>query len=239
MTPDVPDHPRPAGPPRARPRSARTAAIALSLLAHAALLPALILAPDAPPTPPAPPLKLRAPRRPPPPEVPPVPVAPSVVPLQATAVVEPWTTVGEAQLAGALTAASGSGGGGGGSGAGGSGAGGYGGSGPGDCDLVTTLQSRLRADPEVRAAVRQAHIAAGNRALLVWNGDWVRVPGQSGKGLAGVRQAIALEVAFATEACRARPMRGLVLITFADGPGAPRLALGTGAWRWRDLLGAG
>jgi hypothetical protein len=34
-------------------------------------------------------------------------------------------------------------------------------------------------------------------------------------------------------------MRGLVLITFADAPGAPRLALGTGAWRWSDLLGAG
>jgi len=46
----------------------------------------------------------------------------------------------------------------------------------------------------------------------------------------------AMEVAFAPDACRARPMRGLVLISFSDAPGGARLALGKGAWRWGDML---
>jgi len=72
-------------------------------------------------------------------------------------------------------------------------------------------------------------------ALFVWNGDWVRSPRQEGKGLAGVRQAIALEVAFAPDACRKEAMRGLVLLSLND---RARVALGADAWRWTDLLGA-
>ncbi|MFC7377102.1 hypothetical protein [Brevundimonas sp. GCM10030266] len=145
-------------------------------------------------------------------------------------------TIGDAQLAGALRAGAGSGGGGGG---GGSGGGGGGGSGDGGgCDLVREIQNALREDGEVREAVMAAHRAAGsNRALLVWDGDWRQTPGQSGKGLAGVRQAIALEVAFAPQACRREAMRGMVLFTLSDGPGAARVALGAGSWRWSDLLG--
>ena len=101
--------------------------------------------------------------------------------------------------------------------------------------MVGRLQDALRADPEVRAAVAQAHRAIGpGRAVLVWDGDWIQTPGQAGKGLAGVRQAIALEVAFAPEACRRQPMRGLVLISFAGGP---RVVFGAADWRWSQLLG--
>lgn len=155
---------------------------------------------------------------------------PDVQPL-AAAVAAPapvFATLGEAELAGAATAGAGAGQGAGqgaGSGPGGEGAG---------CDMIGRLQDALRADPEVRAAVAQAHRADGaGRALLVWDGDWVQTPGQAGKGLAGVRQAIALEVAFAPEACRRQPMRGLVLITFEGGP---RVAFGTARWRWSQLL---
>lgn len=45
-------------------------------------------------------------------------------------------------------------------------------------------------------------------------------------------------VAFAPEACRTAPVRGLVLLSLADGPGAPRLVVGAGVWRWSDLLHA-
>ena len=105
--------------------------------------------------------------------------------------------------------------------------------------MVRRLQAALRADPDIRAAVAGARTAPGEgrRTLVIWNGDWVQNPGQAGKGLAGVRQAIALEVAFAPRECRAQAMRGYAVIALADGPGAPRLALGRGAWRWTDLLG--
>ena len=145
--------------------------------------------------------------------------------------------ISAAEMAGAITAGSGQGagsGGGSGYGAGdGTGAGGV-------CDMVQRLQTALRRDPEVRAAVLDAHRNAGRdlRAMRLWNGDWIQGQGQEGKGLAGVRQAIVMEVAFAPEDCRRRPMNGLVVISFSDGAGAARIALGSGAWRWKDLLGA-
>ena len=154
------------------------------------------------------------------------------MPAAVAAPVPVFATLSDAQLAGAATAGRGNGAGAGtgqgtdpGSGPGGEGAG---------CDMIRRLQEALRADPEVRAAVAQAHRADGRgRALLVWDGDWIQTPGQAGKGLAGVRQAIALEVAFAPEACRRQPMRGLVLITFAEGPG---VVFGTTNWRWSEML---
>ncbi|MBW8303047.1 MAG: hypothetical protein K0M78_03715, partial [Brevundimonas sp.] len=164
----------------------------------------------------------------PPPEVEPLPAA-------VAAPVPVFATLTDARLAGAATAGTGAGGGAGSGEGTGSGSGpGAGGDGAG-CDMIRRLQEALRADPEVRAAVAEAHRAEGSgRALLVWDGDWIQTPGQAGKGLAGVRQAIALEVAFAPEACRRQPMRGLVLITFAGGQ---RVVFGTGSWRWSQLLG--
>jgi hypothetical protein len=136
---------------------------------------------------------------------------------------EPSVLLGEADLAGAATAGSGSGG-------GGSGGGG------GRCDMVRLLEASLRKNPRVQAAIARAHPDAGGRAVLVWNGDWIQNAAQTGKGLAGIREAIILEVGFAPAACRADPMRGLVVISLNDGPGSARLALGTRAWRWSDLL---
>jgi hypothetical protein len=44
------------------------------------------------------------------------------------------------------------------------------------------------------------------------------------------------EVAFAPPACRAEPVRGLVLIAVNPAPGSVRLAIGSAEWRWSDLL---
>ena len=101
------------------------------------------------------------------------------------------------------------------------------------CNMPGRLQAALRRDRLVRAAVAEVH---RGRALRVWNGDWVRHAGQEGAGLIAVREAILWEVAFAPEACRTEPMRGLVVLSLDDGPGAPRLVLGLGSWRWKDVL---
>lgn len=181
------------------------------------------------PTPPAPaPRPSRAPVKPPP-DI-------ETVPVRAPAPPAPMATLSDAQLAGATTAGAGGGAGARGGG-GGPGGGGGSGSGDGGCDMVRWLQDALRTDPEVRAAVARAHREVGpGKALLVWNGDWIRRPGEEGNGLAGVRQAIAMEVAFAPHACRGQTMHGLVLISFSDAPGGPRLVLGRGQWRWSDML---
>lgn len=105
--------------------------------------------------------------------------------------------------------------------------------------MIRRVQDALRGNPGVVASARraQAQLPPDRRALLVWDGDWVLNPGEAGRGLAGLRQAIAVEIAFAPTECRRQAEQGLVLLTLADGPGAPRLALGAGSWRWSDLTG--
>jgi hypothetical protein len=128
---------------------------------------------------------------------------------------EPGNALSDAQIAGAASADSGPSG--------------------RPCDMARWLQSALRKDPLVQAAVA----SAAGKAIMVWDGDWVRNRGEDGKGLAAVREAITWEVAFAPVACRAEPMHGLVLISMGQAGGSVRLALGQPAWRWSDLLRSG
>ena len=105
--------------------------------------------------------------------------------------------------------------------------------GGGSCDMARAVQQALRRDPMVRAAVEDAHRTG--KAVMLWDGDWVRSGDQDGKGMSAVREAVVWEIAFAPESCRNARMHGLVLVSLADGH--TRFALGTGDWRWSDLLG--
>jgi hypothetical protein len=122
----------------------------------------------------------------------------------------------EAQLAGAANAGE--------DGAGGGG---------GGCDTARAVQQALRTDPLVHNAVADA--GRQGKAIMMWNGDWVRSGAQEGKGLSAVRQAIVWKVAFSSESCRNQPMHGTVVLSLADG--GTRFAIGADAWRWSDLLG--
>lgn len=253
----------PSGAARRAARRRRAVGVAVSAGAHLGIL-AIVLAfrPEAqmvvepeipipvalidfpgPPDPPGPPSPEKKPPGPPKPE-PPAPAKPAP-PVKAIArptpkpppkTVEtiaaketpapPLPQLSEMQVAGAMTADS--------AGAGGGGGGGGGG---GECNMLRKLQAALRRDALVQAEVGEAHRVAGSRRpLWVWNGHWIRSPGQAGDGLAALRQAIMWEVAFAPEACQRERMRGLALISLNDGPGASRVAVGAGEWRWADLL---
>jgi hypothetical protein len=100
------------------------------------------------------------------------------------------------------------------------------------CNMARRVQAALRKDPLVRAALAQF----SGKAVVVWRGDWVQGQGEDGKGLAAVREAMMWEIAFAPAACRTEPMHGLVLLSLAGGGNPARLAVGSGAWRWSDLL---
>ena len=132
----------------------------------------------------------------------------------ATAAVDDYSDLlSDSQLAGAATVGEGGGG--------------------GTCDMARFVQQALRRDPLVRSAVEDGHRLG--RAIMLWNGDWVRSGGQDGKGMSAVREAVMWEVAFAPAACRNRPVHGLVLLSLAVG--STRFAIGSGDWRWSDLLG--
>jgi hypothetical protein len=116
----------------------------------------------------------------------------------------------DAALAGAATAASGSG--------------------DGGCNMARRLEQDLGHDRLVQSAVS----GFAGKAVLVWNGDWVWIDGEDGKGLTAVRQAMMWDIAFSPQDCRTKPMHGLVVI--AANSGGARLVVGSGAWRWSDLL---
>ena len=110
---------------------------------------------------------------------------------------------------------------------------GQGGGGGGGCDTALRVQQALRRDPLVRGAVAGANRLG--KAIMLWNGDWVRSGGEDGKGLSAAREAVTWEVAYAPEACRNQRMHGLVLLSLGDG--GTRMAIGSSDWRWSDLLG--
>jgi hypothetical protein len=111
-------------------------------------------------------------------------------------------------------------------------AGSSGGGGGRPCDMAARLQAALGRDQLAEDAVA----GLSGRAIKVWDGDWIWQPGEEGKGLPAVRQALMWEIAFAPEACRREPVRGLVVLRVPEPGGSVRLALGAAAWRWTDLL---
>ncbi|QUD90096.1 hypothetical protein [Phenylobacterium montanum] len=122
-------------------------------------------------------------------------------------------TLSAAQLAGAASADSGELGG-------------------GTCDMAGRLQEVLRHDHLVRTAVS----SLTGKSIMVWNGEWKWMPGDTGQGLTAVRQALIWEIAYAPESCRSRQMHGLVLFSVNEAGGPVRLAVGDSDWRWTDLL---
>ena len=99
--------------------------------------------------------------------------------------------------------------------------------------MARAVQQALRRDRLVFASMASAQRLG--KAMMLWNGDWVRSGGEDGKGLSAVREAVMWEVGFAPQACREARMHGLVLVSLADG--RTRFAIGASDWRWSDLLG--
>lgn len=210
----------------------RAAMVGVSLAIHGVLITALLLAWADPPTAPEPPAitvalvdgaslvpvptpapAASAPAKPAPkrnqirqtPHV----VRASVLTSSATHAVDFGPGLSDSQIAGAASADSGPPG--------------------GACNMAQRVQAALRKDPLVMSAL----VGAGGRALMVWDGAWVRAHGEDGNGLAALREAVMWEIAFAPQPCRAQRMHGLVLFTLGGGA---RVALGTGDWRWQDMV---
>ncbi len=178
----------------------------------------MVDAPRITPTP-KPPAPSPTPTKPPPPRhvarVAPLPPDVEPVPLAGDAdTPTPGVELSDGQIAGAIGA----------------------GSGPGgrQCDMARWLQTALQKNPRVQSAL--ASNPSRGKALMVWNGDWLRHPSQEGEGMAVIREAIMLEVMSSPAACRKEPMRGLFLIALNDAPGSTRVAVGADDWRWSDLL---
>jgi hypothetical protein len=76
-------------------------------------------------------------------------------------------------------------------------------------------------------------------AVMLWDGGWVEARASPGEDLLQpIRQAILAGLASAPPECRDHWMSGPRFIALADQRQSTVLALGSGAWRWSDLLAA-
>lgn len=109
----------------------------------------------------------------------------------------------------------------------------------GACDLTAPVQAALRLNGEVRAALgrvpRETRSVAN--AMVIWNAGWLD-PDQTLDAPARelIRASITTILASASESCRLQPQGGpRLLIVPGDGETIV-LALGSGVWKWQDLL---
>ena len=105
------------------------------------------------------------------------------------------------------------------------------------CDMVQWVQDRLQRDPGVRAALQRIPVAERSvaNAVQLWNGRWIEDPGGADR-LAPVRAATVQAILASPPGCRQADVAGPRLILFDDGPETVILSLGSGNWRWTDLV---
>ena len=103
------------------------------------------------------------------------------------------------------------------------------------CGLDARLRGVLQADAEVRMAVasipRQQRSVSN--AVMLWNGRWMDLGASSGP----IREAIRDFVLAAPERCREEAVSGPTLFSIESSSKPTILVLGSGLWRWSDLLG--
>ena len=106
------------------------------------------------------------------------------------------------------------------------------------CQLGGWLQAALRADPAVQsalAAIPRADRSVAN-AIMLWNLRWVRQPPSAVTGASVLRSALMVGVRAAPVECQTLLVRGPELLTLTDASGTTLIAIGSGEWRWVDLL---
>lgn len=107
------------------------------------------------------------------------------------------------------------------------------------CPVVASLQAALEGD--ARASSALASIPRTSRsvanAVMLWDGGWI-APQRAGGAAAvdAIRNAVASMLAQTTDDCRTRTNLGPVFVPVRSEAGTTILAIGSGAWRWVDLL---
>lgn len=107
------------------------------------------------------------------------------------------------------------------------------------CRLDTVLQATLGQDPAVLSALaripRRARTVAN--AIMLWDGRWIDPQPLGGEAaLSPIRESIRSGVKAASPACQQATVKGPLLIAVMTRPDTTILAIGSGEWRWADLL---
>ena len=109
----------------------------------------------------------------------------------------------------------------------------------GACDLTDPVRAALIESPLVQerlARMPRAHRSVAN-AIMVWNVDWIVSDHRLDiEALDAIRDVVAGTIAAASDDCRMQDQSGPRLIILPGADTNIVLALGSGAWRWQDVL---
>ena len=114
--------------------------------------------------------------------------------------------------------------------------------GPGsDCAIDRVVTDALAHDPAALAilATLGPDTRAVTGAVMLWNGAWtVATNPADARALAGLRPRVAEAIMRARAACRSADVTGPRLIAVPAPDRTTMLAIGSGVWRWEQLLAA-
>jgi hypothetical protein len=109
----------------------------------------------------------------------------------------------------------------------------------GACDLTGPVQAALEESVDVQMTLPRIPLARRSvaNAIMIWNLDWVTSDDRLDvKARETIRDVVAGTIAAASPECRLQPQGGPRLVILPGEDGNTVLALGSGQWRWQDLL---
>ena len=109
----------------------------------------------------------------------------------------------------------------------------------GACDLTGPVQAALQSSDAVRASlplIPPDKRSVAN-AIMVWKVAWLAEDQQlDATAIAAIQGVVAETIAAATPECRLQPQAGPRLLLLSGTGDTVVLAVGSGEWRWQDLL---
>lgn len=109
----------------------------------------------------------------------------------------------------------------------------------GACDLTAPVQAALQSSVAVRASlplIPPDKRSVAN-AIMLWKVAWLAEDQQlDATAIAAIQGVVTETVAAATPECRLQPQAGPRLLLLPGAGDTVVLAVGSGQWRWQDLL---
>ncbi len=108
----------------------------------------------------------------------------------------------------------------------------------GTCSPLDAIGRALAADPRARAAIADAPpgVRSEAGAIALWNGEWAATAATAAAPLASLRELVERTLAAAPKDCLDTTETGPRLVPVRDTARPTLIVLGSGVWRWRDLI---
>ncbi len=108
----------------------------------------------------------------------------------------------------------------------------------GTCSPLDAIGRALAADPRARAAIADAPpgVRSEAGAIALWNGAWASAAATGAAPLAPLREMVERTLAAAPRECLDTAETGPRLVPVHDAARPTLIVLGSGVWRWRDLI---